>query len=40
MIPWHGGLRVCAVDGSRGDGTEREDSPEDEVLPTCREDVE
>ena len=40
MIPWHGGLRGCAVDVSRGDGTVREDSLKDEVLPRCREDVE
>ena len=39
MIPWRGGLRCCAVDVSRGDGTVREDSQEDEVLPRCREDV-
>ena len=33
MIPWHGGLRGCAVDVSRGDGKAREDSLENEVLP-------
>ena len=40
MIPWHGGLRGCAVDVGRGDCTVREDSLENEVLPKCREDVE
>ena len=40
MIPWYGGLRGCAVDVRRGDGTVQEDSLEDEVLPRCREDVE
>ena len=40
MIPWHGGLRGFDVDVSRGDGTVREDSLENEVLPRCREDVE
>ena len=33
MIPWHGGLRGCAVDVSLGDGKAREDSLENEVLP-------
>ena len=40
MIAWHGDLRGCAVDVSRGDGTEREYSLKEEVLPTCREDFE
>ena len=34
------GLRGCAIDVSRGDGTVREDIVEDEVLPRCREHVE
>ena len=32
-------MRGCAFDISRGDGTAREDSLEDEVIPRCREDV-
>ena len=40
MIPWHGGLRGCAIDVGRGNGTVREDIVEDEVLPRCRGDVE
>ena len=40
MIHWRGGLRGCAVDVSRDDGTVREDSLEDKVLPGCSEDVE
>ena len=39
MIPWHGGLRGCAVDVSRGSSTVREDSLGDKVLLRCREHV-
>ena len=40
VIPWHGGLRGCAVDVSRGGVPVREDSLESEVLPRCRQDAE
>ena len=40
VIGSHGGLRGCAVAVSPGDGTDREDSLVDEVLPRCREDFE